>query len=225
MMDAPVDFGSGWTPGEWDNLERGPVRMRLALQGSLNIPAIKTAIRTGADRIWSDMSNGVFKFLGDDNYAGASIAIGTLESRYIDMLSAYSALANEGDAVPRRYILQIQDRNGEPIWSAASPASERRSVMEPAVANLVTNIIAGNTDPSQNPVWADRRRTAENGKRRPATRSLGGIRRSTTRPRSTKNWSACSTSATAAAAASRSAIRFQRCSMPSTQRPHPNSIP
>ena len=173
LMDAPVDFGSGWTPGEWDNLERGPVRMRLALQGSLNIPAIKTAIRTGADRIWSDMRNGVFKFLGDDNYAGASIAIGTLESRYIDMLSAYSALANEGDAVPRRYILQIQDRNGEPIWSAASPASERRSVMEPAVANLVTNIIAGNTDPSQNPVWADRRLTAENGKRRPATLKTG----------------------------------------------------
>jgi len=173
FMDVPVNFGGGWTPGEWDNLERGPVRMRHALQGSLNIPAVKTVLRAGADRIWDDMRKGVFKFLGDDNYAGASIALGTLESRYIDVLSAYSALANQGDAVPRRYILQIQDSNGEPIWSATSPATERRSVMEPAVANLMTNIIAGNTDPSQNPVWANRRLTSENGRRRPATLKTG----------------------------------------------------
>ena len=173
FMDVPVDFGEGWTPGEWDNLERGPVRMRHALQGSLNIPAVKTALRAGADRIWNDMRNGVFKFLGDDNYAGASIAIGTLESRYVDVLSAYSALASKGDAVPRRYVLRIEDRNGELIWKASSPESERRSVMEPAVAEIVTDIIAANTDPSQNPVWAARRLIAENGKRRPATMKTG----------------------------------------------------
>ncbi len=45
--------------------------------------------------------------------------------------------------------------------------------MEPAVADLVTNIIAANTDPSQNPVWASRRLIAANGKRRPATFKTG----------------------------------------------------
>ncbi len=173
FMDVPVDFGRGWTPAEWDNLERGPVRMRHALQGSLNIPAIKTAIRTGADRIWSDMRNGVFKFLGEDNYAGASIAIGTLETRYVDLLSAYAALADHGDTVPRRYVLRIEDRNGELIWKATSPSSERRNIMEPAVADLVTNIIAANTNPAENPVWASRRLIAANGKRRPATMKTG----------------------------------------------------
>ena len=173
FMDVPVDFGEGWTPGEWDNLERGPVTMRHALQGSLNIPAVKTAIRTGADQIWRDMRDGVFKFLGEDNYAGASIAIGTLEARYVDLLSAYGALASQGDTVPRRYVLRIEDRNGDVIWKAATPSSERRSVMEPAVADLVTNIIAANTDPSQNPVWASRRLIAANGKRRPATFKTG----------------------------------------------------
>ena len=173
LMDVPVDFGQGWTPGEWDNLERGPVTMRHALQGSLNIPAVKTAIRTGADRIWQHMRDGVFKFLGEDNYAGASIAIGTLETRYVDLLSAYGALASQGDTVPRRYVLRIEDRNGEVIWKAASPSSGRRSIMEPAVADLVTNIIAANTDPAQNPVWASRRLIAANGKRRPATFKTG----------------------------------------------------
>ena len=173
LMDAPVDFGEGWTPGEWDNLERGPVTMRHALQGSLNIPAIKTAIRTGADRIWQHMRDGAFTYLGTDNYAGASIAIGTLETRYVDLLSAYGALASKGDMVPRRYVLSIEDRNGAVIWKAATPSSERRSIMEPAVADLVTNIIAANTDPAQNPVWASRRLIAANGKRRPATFKTG----------------------------------------------------
>jgi len=89
------------------------------------------------------------------------------------VLSAYSALASKGDAVPRRYVLRIEDRNGELIWKASSPESERRSVMEPAVAEIVTDIIAANTDPSQNPVWAARRLIAENGKRRPATMKTG----------------------------------------------------
>ncbi len=173
LMDVPVDFGEGWTPGEWDNLERGPVTMRHALQGSLNIPAIKTAIRAGADRIWQHMRDGVFKFLGEDNYAGASIAIGTLETRYVDLLSAYGALASQGNTVPRRYVLKIQDRNGDLIWKAEDPLNNLRSIMEPAVADLVTNIIAANTDPSQNPVWASRRLIAANGKRRPATFKTG----------------------------------------------------
>ena len=173
LMDVPVDFGQGWTPGEWDNLERGPVTMRHALQGSLNIPAIKTAIRTGADRIWQDMKDAGFKFIGPDNNAGASIAIGTLETRYVDLLSAYGALANQGDTFPRRYVLSIEDRNGTVIWKAATPSSGRRSVIQPPVTDLITNIIAANTDPSQNPVWAARRLIAANGKRRPATFKTG----------------------------------------------------
>ena len=41
LMDIATDFGGGYSPTDADNLERGPVRVRNALQFSLNIPAVK----------------------------------------------------------------------------------------------------------------------------------------------------------------------------------------
>ena len=49
FMDVVTDFGGGFTPTQADKLERGPVRLRSALQFSLNIPAIKATIISGLD--------------------------------------------------------------------------------------------------------------------------------------------------------------------------------
>ena len=43
FMDVATDFGGGYLPHDADNYERGPVRLREALQYSLNIPAVKAA--------------------------------------------------------------------------------------------------------------------------------------------------------------------------------------
>ena len=174
LMDVPVDFGQGWTPAGSDGNERGPVRMRQALQGSLNVPAIKAVIRAGADRIWRQMRDGAFTFQNNsENVAGASLAIGTLEIRYVDLLSAYGALANEGKMVGRRYILRIEDRSGAVIWQAPAPIDSTRQIFAKETAALMTDIIAGNTDPKVNPVWASRKLTASGGKRRPAAFKTG----------------------------------------------------
>ena len=44
FMDVTTDFGRGFIPTQADHKERGPVRLRSALQFSLNIPAVKAAI-------------------------------------------------------------------------------------------------------------------------------------------------------------------------------------
>ena len=174
LMDVPVDFGLGWTPAGSDGAEHGPVRMRQALQGSLNVPAIKAVIRAGADRIWRQMRDGAFTFQNNkENVAGASLAIGTLEIRYVDLLSAYGALANEGKMVGRRYILRIEDRHGAVIWEAPTPIDNTRQIFAKETAELMSNIIAGNTDPAVNPVWASRKIVASGGKRRPAAFKTG----------------------------------------------------
>ena len=49
LMDVVTDFGRGFTPTQADKLERGPVRVRSALQFSLNIPAIKATIMQGLE--------------------------------------------------------------------------------------------------------------------------------------------------------------------------------
>ena len=47
FMDVTTDFGGGFVPTQADHLERGPVRLRSALQFSLNIPAIKAGDHPG----------------------------------------------------------------------------------------------------------------------------------------------------------------------------------
>ncbi len=174
LMDVPVDFGQGWTPAGSDGLERGPVRMRQALQGSLNVPSIKAVIRAGADRIWRQMRDGAFTFQNNsENVAGAALAIGTLEIRYVDLLSAYGALANEGKMAERRYILRIEDRDGAVVWEAPSVIDSTRQIFAKETAALMSDIIAGNTDPAANPVWASRKIVANGGKRRPAAFKTG----------------------------------------------------
>jgi hypothetical protein len=174
LMDVPVDFGQGWTPASSDGSEHGPVRMRQALQGSLNVPAIKTLIRAGQDRVWRQMRDGAFTFQNNnENVAGASLAIGTLEVRYVDLLSAYGALANEGTMVARRYILRIEDRDGAVIWEAPSPVESAKQIFAKETAELMTDIIAGNTDPAVNRPWSKRKIIASGGKRRPAAFKTG----------------------------------------------------
>jgi peptidoglycan glycosyltransferase len=174
LMDVPVDFGQGWTPASSEGSEHGPVRMRQALQGSLNVPAIKAVIRAGQDRVWRQMRDSGFKFQNNsENVAGASLAIGTLEVRYVDLLSAYGALANEGTKVDRRYILRIEDRDGAVIWEAPSPVESANQAFAKETAALMTDIIAGNTDPAVNRPWSKRKIIASGGKRRPAAFKTG----------------------------------------------------
>ena len=49
FMDVSTDFGKQYFPTQADFLERGPVRLRSALQFSLNVPAIKAGFYNGLD--------------------------------------------------------------------------------------------------------------------------------------------------------------------------------
>ena len=49
FMDVFTNFGNNYTPIQADKAERGPVRLRSALQFSLNVPAIKATLITGLE--------------------------------------------------------------------------------------------------------------------------------------------------------------------------------
>ncbi|TME79843.1 MAG: hypothetical protein E6I45_12185, partial [Chloroflexi bacterium] len=54
LMDVVTNFGGGYTPTDADNAERGPLRMREAIQLSLNIPAIKAAIELTPGHVYDE---------------------------------------------------------------------------------------------------------------------------------------------------------------------------
>jgi membrane peptidoglycan carboxypeptidase len=171
LMDTATDF-SGYTPSDADNLERGPVRVRTALQFSLNIPSVKTAEINTPDRIFARAQDFGMVFASSKTNAGLSIALGVQEVRPVDLVTAYGTLANGGKKVGHTTILSVHDQAGAPVIADYQPPPGEK-VASPQAAFIVTDILSGNTNPKINPFWGKFELTGPKNVRRPATLKTG----------------------------------------------------
>ncbi|HEX8940296.1 MAG TPA: transglycosylase domain-containing protein, partial [Candidatus Limnocylindrales bacterium] len=176
LLDTSTEFGPGWTPHDADMQERGPLLARRALQYSLNIPTIRAYGRVGPDAVTETAHALGLDFPGGPDalaQAGLAGAIGTVEVRLIDLVSAYGALANMGQAVPHRMILEIDGPDGKVVWKAPQPTPTQ--AISPQAAFLIDDVLKGNTDPSQNLIWGPmfHLNNGPQGARRPAAIKTG----------------------------------------------------
>ncbi|MGP1674278.1 MAG: transglycosylase domain-containing protein, partial [Candidatus Limnocylindrales bacterium] len=171
FMDVTTNFGRGFTPTQADKLERGPVRLRSALQFSLNIPAIKATIMQGLEHTFERTQEFGLRYL-PTAIPVQSMGIGTLETHPIDMVTAYGTIANGGVRMPRQLITKVVDENGLQVWPLAGQTVEGSAVISPQAAYIVTDILAGNTQPKVNPYWGEFA-VYKGGTRRPAAYKTG----------------------------------------------------
>ena len=178
LLDVTTRFdrGQDWAPRDADQRERGPVLVRRALQYSLNIPAIRVLERVGSKRVASTAEAMGIRFAGGTKafmQAGLAGALGTVEVRPLDLTSAYGTIGNGGVRVPPRMILEVRSADGRVVWKA--PPVEGERAVSAQTAFLVSDILAGNTDPRQNDIWAAKLavRNGPGGSRRPAAAKTG----------------------------------------------------
>jgi peptidoglycan glycosyltransferase len=175
FMDVTANFAPkgarAFIPTQADGYERGPVRLRSALQFSLNIPAVKSGIIMGLDHELAREKDFGLEFL-DGTYPVQSQSIGTLVTPPADLLSAYAALANGGKLMPRQTVLEIYDAAGKKIWPTDATPAKGTQVVSPETAFIITDILEGNTIKSVNPYWA-KEAILDGGKRRPAAYKTG----------------------------------------------------
>ena len=176
LLDISTDFGGGWSPKDADELERGPVLVRNAFQQSLNLPAIRALERVGNEPVAEVAEKLGIKFTGGTKaflQAGLAGAIGTVETRPIDLAGAFGSLGNGGVHVPPRMILSVTGPTGAPVYEAPEPVGVE--AVSPQAAFLTTDILAGNTDPAQNRHWSETLaiRNGPDGQRRPAAAKTG----------------------------------------------------
>ena len=170
FMDVVTDFGGGYVPTDADGLERGPVRVREALQFSLNLPAVKTMAVVGNSRLTTRAEAMGVNFNGGVN-AGLSFALGVEEVHSLDLIRAYGTLANGGQLVDQTTILGVTDKSGAELIADSDRQAPTQAIGAGA-AYIVTDILSGNTDPKQNPFWGAFE-LRDNGKHRPATLKTG----------------------------------------------------
>jgi membrane peptidoglycan carboxypeptidase len=171
FMDVVTEFERGWAPADADRYERGPVRLRSALQFSLNIPAIKSGYINGFDHLFAQYKAFGLRFL-DNTVPTPSMTIGTLEIHMIDLLGAYGAIANSGVLMPQQTILEVKDHNGEVVYPKPEDAPVGKQVASPQASYIISNILEGNTIRSVNAYWASWQ-VLEGDKRRPAAYKTG----------------------------------------------------
>ncbi len=172
FMDVSTDFGGKYTPADADRLERGPVRVREALQFSLNIPSVKAAQVNTPDRLFQRATDFGMVFQGTKPTAGLSIALGVQEVRPVDLVTAYGTLANGGKKLGHTTILTVKKQDGTDAVAPYQPPAGVQ-VASPQAAFIVTDIIAGNTNPKVNPFWAKFLLAGPGKERRPATLKTG----------------------------------------------------
>ena len=126
LMDSATDFGGGYAPNDADNLERGPVRVRNALQFSLNIPSVKAMAVNKPDHVFDRAKDFGMVFQSEKTNAGLALALGVAEVRPVDLVTAYGTLANGGKRVGHTTILTITGPQRHDVSTPYVPPRRRR---------------------------------------------------------------------------------------------------
>lgn len=129
LKDVPTTFTLGtdcgsysschYTPHDYDNKYRGSVTVRQALANSLNIPSVEVMERVGIDQLLERApSFGITSLKDDGRYGkGLSLVLGSAEVSPLEMASAYTTFANNGNRPNTNIILSIKDKFGKQIYS------------------------------------------------------------------------------------------------------------
>jgi membrane peptidoglycan carboxypeptidase len=178
FMDVVTDFGTRgakFLPQQSDGVERGPVRMRNALQFSLNIPSIKAGIIQGVDHVFNREKDFGLVFIPGASPV-VSQSVGTLEIHPIDLVGAYGTIANQGVLMPRRMMLEVRDNVGTVVYPSEGDQPVGKRVISPQAAYIMSDIMQQNTIKSINPIWGRWQileKTSSGSVRRPAAYKTG----------------------------------------------------
>jgi penicillin-binding protein 1C len=133
LDDSPVqlDTATGlYVPKDYDNDFKGPVSVRTALAGSLNVPAVRALLLNGVedfrDRLWDVGYRGLTE---DGDYYGYSLALGSAEVTLMQQAAAFRALGDGGRFRPLRL-------------RAGDPRGDARQIMAPGAAWITADMMA-----------------------------------------------------------------------------------
>jgi penicillin-binding protein 1C len=95
-----AEEGVVYSPRNYDGRHRGPMRVRAALAGSQNVPAVATLARLGAPSLLRLLRNAGFEGLDKtSDYYGLGLTLGDAEVRLDQLVTAYAAFARGGRPV------------------------------------------------------------------------------------------------------------------------------
>ncbi len=149
LLDIPTCFlvsgQHSYCPKNYDGSFHGAVSFRNALANSYNIPAVKVLAINGLESMMATASAMGITTLQDPTQYGLSLTLGGGEVTMMDMVTAFSTLANQGVRVPMNPILEVSDYTGKVYES-----------FDPSVVSAELNGFFNENDPTANTIGETR---------------------------------------------------------------------
>jgi 1A family penicillin-binding protein len=139
LMDVNTNFGN-YTPKNFNLSQNGPVSMRKALAGSLNIPAVKTIALVGENNVIKTAKDvGIDAPFKD---CGLALVLGGCDVKLVDHVGGYATLANGGKKVEKTAILKVVSQEGQTLEEYEEKSEQ---VLDPQAVYELVNIMSDNS--------------------------------------------------------------------------------
>ncbi|MGC2698110.1 MAG: PBP1A family penicillin-binding protein [Candidatus Angelobacter sp.] len=137
--DSPTAFINGddvYTPRNYQEQYHGQVTAQFALAHSLNNATVKVAEMVGYDKVAN-----LAKLAGISSVrATPAMALGSYDATPMEMASAYTVFANDGQRIMPILVSSVRDANGD-IIDNYQP--QKTQVLDPRVSYVITDMLQG----------------------------------------------------------------------------------
>lgn len=148
LWDVNTIFQTSTGPYEPHNYDassqHGFITMRKALQGSLNIPAVKTLDLVGVDNAITFLQRMGYSTLTDRSRFGLSLVLGGAEVTMMDHIRAYGTFANNGLQQETTGILKVTDSTGAILQEWKSEEHLGKQLLDANLTATVSNVLSDN---------------------------------------------------------------------------------
>lgn len=141
LADIPIYYAIPgakiYSPSDYSETFAGPVRVRVALANSLNVPAVKVLEKVGVSSFLSHLHQLGFKHLNQSpEYYGLGLTLGSGEVSLWELANAYRTMALQGKISP---LVTTMNSLGQ-----SNNHDQRENTLEkhPETWSLITNILS-----------------------------------------------------------------------------------
>ncbi len=145
LPDIPTSFkeeNKFYVPRNYSNDFSGPVRVRVALSSSLNVPAVHLLSKIGKSAFYSTLQSCGFESLNKgEKFYGLGLALGSGEVTLLELVRGYSIFARNGILIPEKKVLYYKKRDG----SVESPPEKKgERIFDEKITFLISSILSDN---------------------------------------------------------------------------------
>jgi len=146
VWDLPVSYALDrnrrYVPTNITQRYYGPIRLRMALANSLNVPAVKLLSQVGIEAMLETAQKlGIQSWRQPAGNYGLALAVGGYEVSLLELTHAFATIAHQGVYTPLHPITLLRDGAGRVVYEA-DPRQGQNQAISPVAAYQLASVLS-----------------------------------------------------------------------------------